>query len=108
MDEATNGWKEWSKHVLKELERLNTNYESLKAMNEEIKTELSKTHVALEGIEDLRSWKARVDEVISPTQMKELSDDVKALKNFKLVAVTVWAVAQAITGVVIAVMLKLF
>ena len=25
----TNGWHEWSKHVLKELERLNTCYEKL-------------------------------------------------------------------------------
>ena len=29
MTENNNGWKEWSKFVLKELERLNDNYEKL-------------------------------------------------------------------------------
>jgi len=28
-DEMTNGWHEWSKHVLKELERLNDSYEKI-------------------------------------------------------------------------------
>ena len=29
-----NSWTEWSQHVLKELERLNDNYESLREGNE--------------------------------------------------------------------------
>jgi hypothetical protein len=29
MSGEANGWAEWSKHVLKELERLNVNYENL-------------------------------------------------------------------------------
>jgi len=29
MPDPTNGWTEWSKYVLKELERLNTCYDSL-------------------------------------------------------------------------------
>lgn len=33
MSEGTNGWAEWSKYVLKELERLNNNYESLSRDN---------------------------------------------------------------------------
>jgi hypothetical protein len=28
-NKTTNGWNEWSKYVLKELERLNDNYEAL-------------------------------------------------------------------------------
>tara|TARA_Y100000310_G_C20428327_1_gene690162 strand:+ start:278 stop:598 length:321 start_codon:yes stop_codon:yes gene_type:complete len=106
MDSATNGWKEWSKHVLKELERLNDNYESLRLMNEEIKAEMSKTSTALEGVEDLRAWKSRVDEVVSPSQLKEMAKDVQSLKNFKLMAVTVWAVAQAAMGLGLAWLLR--
>ena len=36
----TNGWEQWSKHVLKELERLNSNYESLNTKIDSIKSDV--------------------------------------------------------------------
>jgi|TARA_Y100000817_G_scaffold292510_1_gene264779 predicted nucleic acid-binding Zn-ribbon protein len=97
-----NGWETWSKHVLKELERLNENYEGLRSMNEEIKAEVAKTSAALSEIEDLKSWKARIDDVFSPSQFKQLSRDVQNLKSFKISAITIWAVIQFLTMLFIA------
>ena len=93
----TNGWNEWSKHVLKELERLNENYEGLRNMNEEIKTELTKVNTISDDIEELKLWRARIDDVLSPTQLKELSINVQQLMTFKIAAITTWAVVQTIT-----------
>jgi hypothetical protein len=36
-----NGWNEWSRHVLKELERLNTNYENLQEEISLVKIEIA-------------------------------------------------------------------
>jgi predicted nuclease with TOPRIM domain len=105
---AENGWNEWSKHVLKELERLNSNYEALRQAQEEMKADLSRTAGVIGCLEEVRLWKERVDEVLSPTQLETLTKDVQQLKNFKTVAITVWAVLQAATGLGIATLLKLF
>ena len=56
----TNGWNEWSRHVLKELERLNENYESLRNVNEEIKTELANVIGVRDDVEDLKAWRLRI------------------------------------------------
>ena len=97
-----NGWETWAKHVLKELERLNENYESLRTMNEDIKSELSKTSIALSELEEIKMWKNRIDDVFSPSQLKQLSTDVNSLKTFKVSAVTIWAVVQFLTCLIIA------
>ena len=99
MSENQNGWNEWSRHILKELERLNENYEGLRVMNEEIKVELSKASSVREEVLELKNWKKEVDEVSSPTQLKELVDEVRSLKTFKTMAITVWAVVQFLTAI---------
>jgi len=93
----TNGWNEWSRHVLKELERLNENYESLRNVNEEIKTELANVIGVRDDAEDLKAWRLRIDDVLSPPQLKELSADVQKLNTFKTAAITTWAVVQTVT-----------
>lgn len=40
MSDPSNGWQEWSRHVLKELERLNGNYDTLSSDINEIKGKL--------------------------------------------------------------------
>jgi cell division septum initiation protein DivIVA len=102
-----NGWNEYSKLVINELERLN---EGIKTLNEEIqslKQQITELKTKEDNVKDLKLWKAAVDEVSSPTQLKELSDDVKTLKTFKTQAITVWAVVQFIFGILIA-FLKFF
>jgi|TARA_R110001583_G_scaffold16234_8_gene66214 hypothetical protein len=98
MSENQNGWNEWSRHILKELERLNENYEGLRIMNEEIKVELSRASSVKEEVLELKTWKKELDEVSSPTQLKELVEEVRSLKTFKTMAVTIWAVVQFLTA----------
>ena len=43
---------------------------------------------------ELKNWKERIDEVASPSQLKELQVQVDELKSFKTQAVTVFAVVQ--------------
>jgi len=102
-----SGWNEWSIHVLKELERLNDNYESLRNVNEEIKSDLSKVATIRSEIDEIKLWRSRVDDVLSPTQMKELSSQVNDLLTFKTVAITTWAVVQTITMIAMGI-IKIF
>ena len=127
--EKTNGWNEWSKHVLKELERLNTNYESLHdkidSIKEDVGEEIStlknditkvkamtyslddmkawkkqyEEEAVLKTVKELKKWKSDVDEVSSPTQLKENIKDLNNLKTFRTQAVTVFLVAQALVAI---------
>jgi len=101
-DPNNNGWNEWSRHVLKELERLNENYEILREMNQEIKEEMGKTSQIKDDLEIIKKWKERVDDVVSPTQLADLSKEVSDLKTFKTTAITVWLVIQGLTAFILA------
>ena len=47
-------------------------------------------------MDELRAWKANIDEVASPTQLKEAINDISELKQFKIKAITAFAVVQAV------------
>lgn len=98
-----NGWNEYSKLVLKELERLNDNYESLREEMSALRNEVNKNET-----DSLKRWKSNVDEVFSPSQMKDLRQEVDALKSFKTSAVTIFAVIQFIMALMIALSKLLF
>lgn len=89
-----NGWNEYSKLVLKELETLGDGIDSLKNEIQEVKQEMTKMQVREDRIEDIRSWKERLDEITSPTQLKQKLSEVDDLKVFKTKAITVFAVVQ--------------
>lgn len=128
----TNGWTEWSKHILKELERLNTNYENLNTkidsiksdVHEEIaglKNEITKVkamqysidelkawkknyedEAVLKTIKELKTWKGVIDEVTSATQLDQYIIAIKDLQTFKTQAITIFLVVQALVGIAIA------
>lgn len=89
-----NGWGEYSRLVLKELETLATGIESLRGELQEVKQELAKMQVREDKVQELVKWKDRIDEVASPTQLKDLQVQVEDLKLFKTKAVTIFAVVQ--------------
>jgi hypothetical protein len=75
-DKNSNGWNEWSKHVLKELERLNSNYENLGTKIDSIKGDVHEEMSALRtnitkinsmqaanesSLEDVKAWKSRME-----------------------------------------------
>ena len=89
-----NGWNEYSRLVLKELETLSDGIENLKDELQDVKQEIAKMQVREDKVDELRLWKEKVDEVYSPSQMRDLRDQVAELEKFKTKAVTVFAVIQ--------------
>ena len=98
-DDAThttqqNGWNEYSRLVLKELESLADNMDALKAEFQDVKQEIAKLQVKEDKVDELRVWKEKIDDVSSPTQLKELINQVEELKSFKIRSITIFAVIQ--------------
>ena len=98
-DTNQNGWNEYSRLVLAEIETLNNKVDDIVKENNAIKQELSKLEQFKDEISSLKDWKGNVDEVSSPTQLKELQKEVSDLKTFKTMSTTVWVVVQIIFGI---------
>ncbi len=98
-----NGWNEYSRLVLAELEKLNNKVDSLTEEINSIKQDLSKTEQYKDDISSLKDWKGNVDEVSSPTQLKELQKEVESIKTFKTISTTAWVVVQIVFGIAVAV-----
>ena len=92
--ENQNGWNEYSKLVLKELETLSDGIESLRGEIQHVKQELTKMQAREDKVDELKAWKEKVDEVCSPSQLKILLDEMENLKTFKTKAITIFAAAQ--------------
>ena len=103
-NEEHNGWNEYSKLVLAELERLNENDGKIQQTLVEINLKLSKIESFEKEMESLQKWKRYMEDVASPNTLKEIKNDVAALNTFKTVATTVWAVVQIGFGVFVALM----
>ena len=102
MSDDQNGWGEYSKLVLKELETLGEGMTALRKELEGVKGELTALKAREDKVVELVQWKQRVDDVASPIQLKELQEAVDDLKIFKTKAVTIFMVIQAIMGFILA------
>lgn len=95
-----NGWNEYSKLVLKELESLSANIDNLNNQIQEVKREMVESRAKEDRIDELRSWREKIDEVASPTQLKELINKVDGLNAFKIKAVGIFIAAQFMMGAI--------
>lgn len=91
---SENGWAEYSRLVLKELETLASGIDSLRVELQDVKQELAKMQVREDRVEELKVWKDKVDDVASPSQLKEAIQEIEQLKEFKTKAITIFAVVQ--------------
>lgn len=98
-----NGWNEWSKHVLKELERLNLSMDGLHSELQSVKSGMQKIAVLQNQVEEQKDWKKEMSEVCSPTQFKELKQAVEDLKYFKTKAITIFVVIQTLVTLIISI-----
>ena len=93
-DRRQNGWNEYSKLVLKELETLADSIDSLRTEIQSVKQEIAKMQVREDKVNELKEWKSKMDDVATPTQIKDTLRQVEDLKLFKTKAITIFAVVQ--------------
>lgn len=102
---SKNGWSEYGRLVLKELERLNDGQERIKNDLDnkfnELNLKLSNFKNLEKDIEELKSWKKEVIDVWSVSQMKQSKDEIYEQKNMwtKLIGIIIGV--QTIGGVII-------
>ena len=110
MSEEKDSWGEYSKLVLKELERLNESTEKMRIDMDQRFNDLNTKISEIKNIEGKvtshSTWIEKVNDVWSPTQMKELINHVEELKLFKTKAVTIFMVVQFGMGLVVEFMLQ--
>ena len=95
-DGNQNGWNEYSKLVLKELETLAQKFDEVKNELTEVKQEIAMMRVKEDKVDELKAWKEKIDEVASPSQLSVAIREIEDLKLFKTKAVTIFAVVQFI------------
>lgn len=106
-NENQNNWNEYSRLVIAELERLNDGITKLNDEIQGLKREIAELKIKEDNVKELKRWKDSIDEITSPSQLKQTVNDVAELKTFKTQAITVWVVVQIIFGVIIT-LLQLF
>lgn len=89
-----NGWGEYSRLVLKELEVLAAGIAALRHEMQDIKQEMTELRLREDKIRELRDWKDKIDDVVSPSQLRENIRTIDELKQFRTKAITVFAVVQ--------------
>jgi len=98
-----SGWNEYSKLVLKELETLAEGVDSLRNELQGVRQDILRLETKESRVDELKVWKEKVDEVFSPSQMKELRDKVDSHESFKTKAITIFAIVQFLMTTAIAV-----
>tara|TARA_B100000035_G_scaffold49250_2_gene37755 strand:+ start:1809 stop:2132 length:324 start_codon:yes stop_codon:yes gene_type:complete len=101
MTNENNGWGEYSRLVLKELETLAQGIKDLNESMNDMKREIAEIRAREDKVQELVKWKDRIDEVASPTQLEKLKEEVEDLKMFRTKAVTIFAVIQFLMAAVV-------
>ena len=101
-----NGWGEYSRLVLKELETLASGIKQLQDQLIELKQEVAEIRAKEDRVQELVKWKDRIDDIASPLQIQAMKEDIDQLKMFKTKAVTIFMVVQFGMGIALA-LLKL-
>jgi len=99
-------WAEYSRLVLTELSRMNNNYESLRSDIDtrfgEVNEKLSDVKTTERSVSELKVWQEKINEVWSPSQMKEAKDEIYKQKNRWTATIAILAFIQIIVGLLAA------
>jgi hypothetical protein len=111
MSTETGTWGDYSKLVLKELERLNENQDKMRT---DLDTRFSELNAKLSDVKTIESrveshaiWVDRVNDVWSPSQMKEAKDELYRQKNRWAAAIAIITFVQISVGIAVAIWAKL-
>lgn len=111
MAESKDTWADYSKLVLKELERLAENQEKMRT---DIDSKLNEMNLKLNDVKNIErnveantAWIAKVNDVWSPSQMKEAKDELYRQKNRWVAAIAIMSFVQIVVGIIISIWGKL-
>lgn len=97
-EKQTNGWNEYSKLVLKELETLADGMESVRKDIQDVKRDIAKIETRESKVDEIKEWKQKMTDVLSPDQLKELVKEHKENRDFMIRAIAVLGVIQFIVA----------
>jgi len=107
MAEEKDSWGDYSKLVLKELERLNDNHEKMRS---DFDGKLNEMNLKLNDVKSIEksvstnsAWIDKVNEVWSPSQMKEAKDELYKQKTLVATAIGILAFIQIAIGIAISI-----
>lgn len=107
MAEQKDTWGDYSKLVLKELERLNDNHEKMRSDFDARLNEMNLKLNEVKGIEknlgNNSAWIEKVNDVWSPTHMKEAKDEIYRQKGLVTAAIAIISFVQVAIGIAIAI-----
>ena len=105
MSDTRDSWGDYSKLVLKELERLNDNHENMRC---DLDTRLNNFSLKLNDTKNIHksvivnsNWIDKVNEVWSPSQMKEAKDEIYKQKSRWVATIAILSFIQIVVGVAI-------
>lgn len=105
MAEEKDTWGDYSKLVLKELERLNDNYDKMRSDMDSRFSELNNKLTEVKNVEKSvviqNAWIEKVNDVWSPSQMKEAKDEIYRQKNRWVAAIAIITFVQIAIGIII-------
>ena len=91
-----NGWETYSKLVLQQLETMSSGIEGLRSELQHVKEQLTELKAKEDRVQDLKTWKEKMDDIASPPQIKEALEEIERLKEFKTKSVTMFMVIQSL------------
>lgn len=105
MADNPSSWIEYSRLVLNELERLNENHERMREdmtnRFQEINRTLTEFKNTERQVQDQKIWMEKVNDVWSPSQMKEAKDELYKQKTKLVAAAAIISVLQVILTIIL-------
>tara|TARA_R100001591_G_scaffold92895_1_gene98744 strand:- start:209 stop:526 length:318 start_codon:yes stop_codon:yes gene_type:complete len=99
---SNNGWENYSKLVLQQLETLSGGIDALRIELQDVKYQLTELKAREDKVQELKVWKDKMDDIASPPQLKVALQEIEDLKLYKTKAMTAFMVVQFIMATAIA------
>lgn len=104
-EQTREDWGDYSKLVLRELERLNDNYENLRkdfeSKLQDISSKLAESKNVEKNVDIHKAWIDKVNDVWSPSQMKEAKDEIYKQKTKWAATIAILSFVQILMGIIL-------
>lgn len=97
----SQAWDSYFKLTLQQLDGLVTSVNGLKDELHSISDEIIKIKERESKVQELITWKQKIDDVVSPSQLDKALKELEDLRMFRTKAVTIFAVIQFLMAVAV-------